>query len=222
MLFIRNMFCKLKTVCFYLKNMPDCWQFTVHSRLSFYWSDWRTKEEAIEKNPGKKKKQMANMTWNVLIITISKNVQQHAGNDRLGFVCEEDFADKKKPVQWEEAIKKLRGEFANNLVIHACFQYSIWFTRVFQRYMMHVPLDVNAISPSSPQECKCYKQRNTNKTGTGNASKHEPTWKFDLTTFRNNYGGFFDPRPFTLDPRVVTLDPRPKGKLRTLDQKANS
>ena len=34
-------------------------------------------------------------------------------------MCEEDFADKKKPVQWEEAIKKLRGEFANNLVIQA-------------------------------------------------------------------------------------------------------
>ncbi|XP_068717175.1 uncharacterized protein [Montipora capricornis] len=45
--------------------------------------------------------------------------QQHAGNDRLGFVCEEDFIDKKKPVQWEEAITKLRGEFATNMVIQA-------------------------------------------------------------------------------------------------------
>ena len=60
--------------------------------------------------------------------------------------------------------------------------------------MMHVPLDVNVISPSSPWECKSYKQHKTNKTGTGNSSKHEPTWKFDLTTFRNNCGGFFDPR----------------------------
>ena len=34
-------------------------------------------------------------------------------------MCEEDFSDKKKPVQWEEAIKKLRGEVANNLVIQA-------------------------------------------------------------------------------------------------------
>ena len=46
-----------------------------------------------------------------------------------------------------------------------------------------------------------------------------------MTTFKNNCGGFFDPRPFTLDPRLVTLDPRlvaprpstldprPKGKL---------
>ena len=34
-------------------------------------------------------------------------------------MCEEDFPDKKKPVQWEEAIKKLRGEFANKLVIQA-------------------------------------------------------------------------------------------------------
>ena len=36
------------------------------------WSDWRTKKVAIEKNSGKKKQQMANMTWNVLIITIFK------------------------------------------------------------------------------------------------------------------------------------------------------
>ena len=41
--------------------------------------------------------------------------------------------------------------------------------------MMHVPLDVNVISPSSPWECKSYKQHKTNKTGTGNSSKHEPT-----------------------------------------------
>ena len=34
-------------------------------------------------------------------------------------MCKEDFADKKKPIQWEEAIKILRGEFANNLVIQA-------------------------------------------------------------------------------------------------------
>ena len=47
------------------------------------------------------------------------NIQQHAGNDRLGFICEEDFADKIKPLQWEEAIKKLRGEYATNLVIQA-------------------------------------------------------------------------------------------------------
>ena len=45
--------------------------------------------------------------------------QEHAGNDRLGFVCEEDFADKKKPVQREEAITKLQGEFATNMVIQA-------------------------------------------------------------------------------------------------------
>ena len=44
--------------------------------------------------------------------------------------------------------------------------------------------------------------------------------QFLLHSFRNNCGGFFDPRPFTLDPRLVTLDPRPftldprpKGKL---------
>lgn len=34
-------------------------------------------------------------------------------------MCKEDFADKKKPIQWEEAIKILRGKFANNLVIQA-------------------------------------------------------------------------------------------------------
>ena len=34
-------------------------------------------------------------------------------------MCKGDFADKKKPIQWEEAIKILRGEFANNLVIQA-------------------------------------------------------------------------------------------------------
>ena len=54
-----------------------------------------------------------------------------------------------------------------------CFQYSILFTRVLQRYMMHVPLDVNVISPSSLWECKSYKQHKTNKTCTRNSSKHE-------------------------------------------------
>ena len=65
---------------------------------------------------------------------------------------------------------------------------------MLQRYMMHVPLDVNVISPSSPWECKSYKQHKTNQTGTGNSGKHEPPWKFDLTMFRNNCGGFSDPR----------------------------
>ena len=36
--------------------------------------------------------------------------------------------------------------------------------------------------------------------------------------FRNNCGGFFDPRPFTLDPRLVTLDPR----LVTLDPRPST
>ena len=36
-----------------------------------------------------------------------------------------------------------------------------------------------------------------------------------MTTFKNNCGGFFDPRPFTLDPRLVTLDPRPSTKRQT-------
>ena len=65
------------------------------------------------------------------------------------------------------------------------------FTRVLQRQMIHVPLGVNVKIKQAPE-----------------------TW------FKNNCGGFFDPRPFTLDPRLVTPDPRPftlhprpKGKL---------
>lgn len=34
-------------------------------------------------------------------------------------MCKEDFGDKKKPIQWEEAIKILQSEFTNNLVIQA-------------------------------------------------------------------------------------------------------
>ena len=81
---------------------------------------------------------------------------------------------------------------------------------ILQRQMIHVPLGVNVKIKQAPE-----------------------TW------FKNNCGGFFDPRPFTLDPRpftldprLVTLDPRPftldprlvtlDPRPSTLDQKANS
>ena len=37
----------------------------------------------------------------------------------MDFLCEEDFHDKKKPLDWNAALQKLRGEYANDMIITA-------------------------------------------------------------------------------------------------------
>ena len=42
---------------------------------------------------------------------------RHSGDDKFYFLCEEDFHDKTIPSTWDATLFKLRGEFANDMVI---------------------------------------------------------------------------------------------------------
>lgn len=45
--------------------------------------------------------------------------KQNEGNDRLAFLCEVDLGGKEVPPTWSEAVKMLRNNYANSVVISA-------------------------------------------------------------------------------------------------------
>ena len=46
-------------------------------------------------------------------------MQYDSGDGKFDFLCEEDFHDKIKPPTWDAALQKLKGEYANDMIITA-------------------------------------------------------------------------------------------------------
>lgn len=45
--------------------------------------------------------------------------RQGNGNDKLDFICDEDFEDREHPETWKKMLDKLKQEFATDVVIQA-------------------------------------------------------------------------------------------------------